>query len=50
MSTVNNCSTGNYVSRCFMVPKSSGGYRLVIDLRTINNYFMPDKVKFESLA
>ena len=33
-----------------MVKKSNGGYRLIIDLRTINKFFSPDKVKFESLA
>ncbi len=32
-----------------MVKKSSGGYRLVIDLRHINTYFNPPKIKFETL-
>lgn len=33
-----------------MVPKSSGGFRLVIDLRHINSFFAPPTVKFETLA
>jgi hypothetical protein len=38
------------VNRSFFVPKSSGGYRLVLDLRFINNFFAFNKVKFETLA
>lgn len=37
------------MSRSFFVPKSSGGYRLVIDLRFLNQHFTFNKVKFESL-
>lgn len=39
-----------YCSRAFLVSKSSGGYRLVIDLRHVNSHFDAPKVKFESLS
>lgn len=38
-----------YVSKSFFVEKSSGGFRLVIDLRFVNNFFDFAKVKFENL-
>ena len=28
-----------FVSKCFFVPKSSGGFRLVVDLKYINTFF-----------
>jgi hypothetical protein len=45
-----NASAAKYISRCFLVPKSSGGYRLVVDLRHVNSFFAPPKTKFENLA
>lgn len=39
-----------FVSKCFFVPKSSSGYRLVVDLREINTHFEPLKIKFEDLG
>ncbi len=39
-----------YISRCFFVEKSSGGFRLVIDLRNINEHFPDKKIKFENLS
>lgn len=39
-----------YVSRSFFVPKSSGGFRLVIDLRFVNKFFTFAKTKFENLS
>jgi hypothetical protein len=38
-----------YKCRVFLVEKSSGGYRLVTDLRHLNSYFKPVSTKFESL-
>ena len=38
-----------YVSKCFFVAKSSGGYRLVIDLKFVNQHFTVHKIKFENL-
>lgn len=39
-----------HVSRCFFVEKTSGGYRLVIDLRFVNLFFDEHKIKFENLS
>ena len=39
-----------FVSKCFFVPKTSSGYRLVVDLREINTYFEDHKIKFENLS
>lgn len=39
-----------FISRAFLIKKGSGGYRLVVDLRRVNKFFTPKKVKFESLA
>ena len=39
-----------HISKCFFVAKSSGGHRLVIDLRKINSYFPGQKIKFEDLS
>lgn len=39
-----------YVSKCFFVPKSSGGYRLVVDLKFVNRFFEVHKIKFENLG
>ena len=39
-----------FLSRCFFVPKSTGGFRLTIDLRTINSHFVFPKVNFENLS
>ena len=39
-----------HISKCFFVSKSSGGWRLVIDLRFINEHFEPLKIKFENLS
>lgn len=39
-----------FVSRSFFVEKSSGGFRLVLDLKHINGYFEFPKVKFENLS
>ena len=32
------------------MPKSSGGYRLVVDLRLVNSHFVTKKIKFEILG
>jgi hypothetical protein len=39
-----------HISRSFLVEKSSGGFRLVVDLRHVNSHFEPPKTKFETLA
>ena len=39
-----------FVIKSFFVPKSSGGYRLVIDLRFVNNHFPDNKIEFEDLS
>ena len=38
------------MSRSFFVEKSSGGFRLVLDLKFVNKFFEFPKVKFENLA
>jgi hypothetical protein len=38
-----------YVSRSFLVDKTSGGFRLVVDLRRINKAFAASSVKYETL-
>ncbi len=38
------------MSKSFFVAKSSGGYRLVVDLQMVNSHFVVQKVKFESLG
>ena len=43
-------ANNRYISKCFFVPKSSGGYRLVIDLKFINKHFDVQKIKFENLG
>jgi hypothetical protein len=39
-----------FVSRSFFIPKSSGGFRLVLDFKFLNSHFHVEKVKYESLA
>lgn len=41
-------SCDSWVSRCFLVPKTSG-WRLIIDLRELNDYCQKKKLKFETL-
>jgi hypothetical protein len=36
IKVINPIESEKFISRAFMVPKSSGGFRLVIDLRRIN--------------
>ena len=38
-----------YVSRIFEVPKKSGGYRLVLDLKDFNHYLKKTHFKMEGL-
>ena len=38
------------MSRSFFVPKNKGGYRLVLDLKFVNQFFSFAKVKFENLS
>ena len=42
-------TTSQWVSRCFLVPKSGGGWRLVVDLRHLNTFFPKKTMKMESL-
>jgi len=37
------------VSPLFVVPKSGGGWRPIIDLRTLNHYLRPPHFKMEGL-
>ncbi len=39
-----------HVSKCFFVEKASGGFRLVVDLRFLNEHFEEHKIKFENLS
>ncbi len=39
-----------YISRCHFEEKSSGGYRLVVDLRNVNKHFEQKGLKYETLA
>ena len=38
-----------WTSRCFLVPKAGGGWRLVIDLRYLNTFFPKRTMKMETL-
>jgi hypothetical protein len=41
--------SSQWVSRCFLVPKSGGGWRLVVDLRRLNTFFPKKFMKMETL-
>lgn len=38
-----------HVSPAFLIPKASGGWRLVVDLRRLNSYCVPLRCRFETL-
>lgn len=38
-----------YVSRAFVVPKASGGWRLVVDLRPLNKHCAPRPCRYDTL-
>ena len=38
-----------YVSKCFVIPKRSGGLRLIIDLRPLNRYCTQQPFKYHTL-
>lgn len=42
-------TSSQFVSRCFLVPKAGGGWRLVIDLRFLNKFFAKRSMKMETL-
>ena len=42
-------TSSSWVSRCFLVPKAGGGWRLVIDLRHLNTFFPKKSMKMETL-
>ncbi len=39
-----------HVFKCFFVEKTSGGFRLVVDLRFLNEHLEELKIKFENLC
>ena len=39
----------DFVSRAFLVPKKSGGFRLVVDLRPVNKFCVRLRCRYESL-
>lgn len=39
-----------YVSASRLEPKRTGGYRHIVDLRTINNFLVVPRCKYESLG
>ena len=38
-----------FISSCHLEPKSSGGFRLVVDLRLVNSHFDSRPLKYETL-
>jgi hypothetical protein len=40
----------DFVSRCFLVPKGPGKWRLIVDLRELNSYCETRSLKFETLT
>ena len=43
-------SAPKYCCSAFLVPKKTGGYRLVVDLRPINKYFPTMSTTYETLS
>ena len=49
LGVLTRAPSSRWISRAFLVPKSGGGWRLVIDLRTLNTYCDTRQMKMETL-